>query len=235
MHRRPTLDLLARVPKLPSTRPRITAIGRRRGIDALLLEHYGSDPAPSLVPDDGAAVVDLLCSSGNIPSLPCLERLLSSRITPGGVLACETVDLTTHPVHAEFIGEVANRLGVDICLPAAVEQPQVYDTLRGPLCTSLHMWSTVSWLRADDHDSLYAQFTETIGLSEVLAAMGSTSDAFEGLLREQLASAFPASKGGSILFPCSHFYLVAQRPSLLDVYSEYAAYHNHQLDKGWKS
>ena len=27
----------------------------------------------------------------------------------------------------------------------------------------------------------------------------------------------------------------SHRPSLLDVYAEYAAYHNHQLDKGWKS
>ena len=43
------------------------------------------------------------------------------------------------------------------------------------------------------------------------------------------------ARHGTTIFPATHFFLVAQRPSLLDVYSEYAAYHDHQLTKGWKS
>ena len=52
---------------------------------------------------------------------------------------------------------------------------------------------------------------------------------------ERLLQAYPRGKDGSTLFPFTRFFMVAQRPSLLDVYMEYAEYHNHQLDKGWKS
>jgi hypothetical protein len=61
------------------------------------------------------------------------------------------------------------------------------------------------------------------------------ADAFEAAYRARLAEAYPKSHDGTTLFPFTRFFLVARRPSLLDVYTEYAAYHNHQLDKGWKS
>jgi hypothetical protein len=54
--------------------------------------------------------------------------------------------------------------------------------------------------------------------------------------RERVARAYPVSRDGiTTLFPFTRFFLVARRPSLLDVYSEYATYHDHQLTKGWKS
>ena len=59
--------------------------------------------------------------------------------------------------------------------------------------------------------------------------------AFEARYRERVASAYPKGVDGSTLFPFTRFFLVARRPSLLEVYSEYAAYHDHQLTKGWKS
>ena len=37
------------------------------------------------------------------------------------------------------------------------------------------------------------------------------------------------------LQPRSFSFVVAVRPALMDIYAEYAQYHGHQLDKGWKS
>lgn len=59
--------------------------------------------------------------------------------------------------------------------------------------------------------------------------------AFEDAYRKRLRAAYPPGPTGETLFPFRRFFLVAHRPSLLDVYAEYAQYHNHQLDKGWKS
>ena len=79
-------------------------------------------------------------------------------------------------------------------------------------------------------------------LSAVLAALGGSDGSaseparrFDAALRAKLLATFPPSKRGVTLIPQTHFFVVARRPSLLDVYSEYAAYHTHQLDKGWKS
>ena len=61
------------------------------------------------------------------------------------------------------------------------------------------------------------------------------ADAFERIYRERLLAAYPPRPDGSTIFPFHRFFVVASRPSLSDIYSEYASYHNHQLDKGWKS
>ena len=53
--------------------------------------------------------------------------------------------------------------------------------------------------------------------------------------RRRFVSAFPARADGSILVTSSHLCLLARRPSLVGIYAEYVDYHNHQLDKGWKS
>ena len=54
--------------------------------------------------------------------------------------------------------------------------------------------------------------------------------------RRRVSEAYPQSRDGkTTLFPFTRFFLVAKRPSLLEVYGEYAAYHDHQLTKGWKS
>ena len=83
------------------------------------------------------------------------------------------------------------------------------------------------------------EYVRSTGLRPLLEALGGeTSDAavaFERKYRERLASEYPKRKDGVTLFPFTRLFVVAHRPSLLDVYSEYAAYHNHQLDKGWKS
>ena len=71
---------------------------------------------------------------------------------------------------------------------------------------------------------------------QALGGEGSeAANAFERTYRERLLEAYPPRPDGSTIFPFRRFFLVASRPSLSDIYSEYAAYHSHQLDKGWKS
>ena len=87
---------------------------------------------------------------------------------------------------------------------------------------------------------MYDALRDTTSVQRVLQALGGEgsekASEFEKLCRERLAKAYPpCGKHGTTIFPATHFFLVAQRPSLLDVYSEYAAYHDHQLTKGWKS
>ena len=61
------------------------------------------------------------------------------------------------------------------------------------------------------------------------------ADAFTRIYRERLLQAYPRGKDGSTLFPFTRFFLIARRPGLMDLYAEYSAYHDHQLEKGWKS
>ena len=72
--------------------------------------------------------------------------------------------------------------------------------------------------------------------TQALGGEGSeAANAFERIYRERAAKAYPRRADGGTIFPFSRFFLVANRGDLNDIYSEYAAYHNHQLDKGWKS
>ena len=77
------------------------------------------------------------------------------------------------------------------------------------------------------------------GLRPTLLALGGEESeaaaAYTAAYRARLTAAYPKAADGSTLFPFTRFFLVARRPSLLEVYSEYAAYHDHQLEKGWKS
>ena len=97
--------------------------------------------------------------------------------------------------------------------------------------------SSISGSSESNHGSSCVPGAST--LTTVLAALGGfTSEParrFDAALRAKLLATFPPSRRGVTLIPQTHFFAVARRPSLLDVYSEYAAYHTHQLDKGWKS
>ena len=112
------------------------------------------------------------------------------------------------------------------------------EALLGPLCAGLDMWSTTYVQRLTGSEPVY-DYVRSTGLMPVLEAFGGEGSEgaaeFERLYRARLQEAYPAQKDGTTLFPFARFFLIAKRPSLLDVYSEYAAYHDHQLTKGWKS
>ena len=112
------------------------------------------------------------------------------------------------------------------------------DMLLGPLCQQLDMWTTTYVQRLDGDDAVY-HYVSSTDMRPLIAALGGedteAAKSFREACRTRLAAAYPVSRNGSTLFPFTRFFLVARRPSLLDVYSEYASYHDHQLTKGWKS
>ena len=222
-------------------------------------EPFGEPPAPRQIQQDvaehftnaatGGSLYDLVFASDSIgggSALELTEQCLS-RIRPGGTLAL-------HTAHADqLVDEVASSLGLADALPAAGNQhaPVEYaDKLLGPLCASLDMWTTtyVHPLTGEEpaYDYACGRLADLPGggpsaavLPHVHAALGGAESeaarAFDAEYRTRLRAAYPPSRGGVTLLPLTCFFLVARRPSLLDVYSEYAAYHDHQLEKGWKS
>jgi trans-aconitate methyltransferase len=123
-------------------------------------------------------------------------------------------------------------------------------SLTSPLCSSVEMWSTTYFLQLRGDDAVY-EYMRPRALSRLLrrlahdpAAASSAAAArkaaesaaeLDASFRKRLASAFPPACPGTTLLPVTRFFLVARRPSLLDVYKDYATYHDHQLTKGWKS
>ncbi|KAL1510738.1 hypothetical protein AB1Y20_007025 [Prymnesium parvum] len=99
--------------------------------------------------------------------------------------------------------------------------------LRGPLCSELDMWSTRYMARVSEE--------EPVGQ---LSLAPLEERAREALTREYLrlvGAACPKEADGSWLLELSYTFVVARRPGLMDIYTDYAAYHDHQLTKGWKS
>ena len=100
------------------------------------------------------------------------------------------------------------------------------------------MWTTTYIQRLEGEEPVF-DYVRATSIKPLLPAFGGEGSeqavAFEEAYRAKLAAAYPKGPDGSTLYPFTRFFLVARRPSLLEVYSEYAAYHDHQLTKGWKS
>ena len=172
-----------------------------------------------------------------LPTL--LERMLS-RVRPGGALAVQIPDTSAMPSHA-ILRELADERGLPAAalLRANCSPPAAYfEALLGPLCQTLDAWQTTYMMRLEGEEAVF-DYVRSAALLPLLDALGGhESDAavdFEAAYRERLRGAYPAGPDGRTLYPFTRFFVVARRPSLLDVYSEYAAYHDHQLTKGWKS
>lgn len=172
-------------------------------------------------------------------ALPSLLQRMLGRVRPGGALAMQIPDTREQPSHV-IMRDVAAELGrPDVAPPSNRHTAEEYgEALLGPLCAGLDMWSTTYVQRLTGSEPVY-DYVRSTGLMPVLEAFGGEGSEgaaeFERLYRARLQEAYPAQKDGTTLFPFARFFLIAKRPSLLDVYSEYAAYHDHQLTKGWKS
>ena len=211
--------------------------------DEGILEHFSAEAAKT------GPLYDLIFSNaamhwiGMDQPLPELLSQTLARVRPGGVLAMQIPDTREQPSHL-ILREVAASMGLpaEQCTPPTNRHsPQEYGAaLLGPLCQDLDMWSTtyVQRLRGPSADPVY-DYVRSTGMRPLLAAFGGegteAATAFQEEFRRRVALAYPPAPDGTTLFPFTRFFLVARRPSLLDVYSEYAAYHDHQLTKGWKS
>jgi len=201
-------------------------------------EHFAPAAATS------GPLYDLIFANASLQycdDVPDLAARMLARVRPGGTLALQLPDTRQQPSHL-LMHELANEFGPPadaIRVPTNTADPAAYaHALLGNHCASLDMWSTTYVQRLTGADPVY-EYVRPTSLRRVLLTFGGAgspdADAFEAAYRARLAEAYPKSHDGTTLFPFTRFFLVARRPSLLDVYTEYAAYHNHQLDKGWKS
>jgi len=213
-----------------------------RFVGSTVNAHFDGSPTGSLY--------DLIVSpSGMIPRsvsstdlLDLLQRQMA-RVRPGGSLALQIPDARLQPSHL-LLEQIASEFGVSANLPAPASEldaARVADALLGPLCSELDIWSTTYAHRLAGEAPVYAYMQEhmQVELAALMAQLGGEDSeaavAFRHEYRMRVAADYPQSRDGSTYLALTHTFLVARRPSLLDVYSEYAAYHNHQLDKGWKS
>jgi len=213
-----------------------------RFVGSTVNAHFDGSPTGSLY--------DLIVSpSGMIPRsvsstdlLDLLQRQMA-RVRPGGSLALQIPDARLQPSHL-LLEQIASEFGVSANLPAPASEldaARVADALLGPLCSEIEIWSTTYAHRLTGEAPVYAYMQEhmQLELTALMAQLGGEDSqaavAFRHEYRMRVAADYPQSRDGSTYLGLTHTFLVARRPSLLDVYSEYAAYHNHQLDKGWKS
>lgn len=198
--------------------------------------------------DSPQAVYDLVFANASLhwlegDLLDLLKRILG-RVRPAGCIAMQIPDTRAQPSHA-LLAEVARH--VDPSGPAAAMRvasnttaPFEYcDALLGPLAASVDTWSTTYTMVLDGGEDAVFDFVRATAMRPFLAALGGEGSeparAFEAEYRRRVSRAYPQRSDGTTLFPFTRLFLVATRPSLVDVYSEYMEYHNHQLDKGWKS
>ena len=101
--------------------------------------------------------------------------------------------------------------------------------LSGPLCEELDVWSTTYTQRVAPHGDL---LPDLVGVAALEPA---DAKRLELAYRQSVECAYTAQPNGTRLLPLGFLFVVARRPGLMDIYAEYAAYHDHQLEKGWKS
>ena len=157
---------------------------------------------------------------------------------PGGLLAVQIPDTRAAEPPALWRGGGIARPRQAARQRAAANQHDAavyFDRLLGPLCESLECWTT-TYVQVLRDDPVF-RFVRETGMQPVLAALGDADavDAFEAEYKRRAAEEYPKRKDGTTLFPFTRFFLIARRPGLMDLYAEYSAYHDHQLEKGWKS
>ena len=163
---------------------------------------------------------------------PVLASRLLKRVRPGGVLAVQ-MDLRDDAL------AVAVDMGHGDALPPRRPRPfeggAFFDALLGPLCSELDVWSSTYTHRCADGDAAWELLRQrsVAPVLDALRAAGAPAGPYERECRERMC---PRPRpDGSVLLPLRCAFLVASRPGLLDIYQEYASYHDHQLEKGWKS
>lgn len=163
-----------------------------------------------------------------------LEKLLES-VRPGGaVAACLPLhESGSRPGCNTLFWQVAETLELteDVGLPskqsAIVESSEYFDQLRGPLCNEINIWTSTY--------TTTVQAGNRIGLVCLECLQPEDARRLEQAHQRSILGSWPKLKDGSCLVEASYMFIVAQRPQLVDIYTDYAAYHDHQLEKGWKS
>jgi trans-aconitate methyltransferase len=163
-------------------------------------------------------------------------RLLE-RVGPDGVLAVQHAapddDLE------RMAAEAARNLGLERCGAPALKPELAFERLVGPLCAGLEIWSSRVWLQLTAQETLFT-YSERGAVGAFLSSLGGETTeagaAFKAECMRLHRLRFPHTfRDGTTLCSVSRVSALATRPSLMDIYSEYSSYHDHQLTKGWKS
>jgi len=171
-------------------------------------------------------------------ALDTIQALLQ-RVNPGGVLA---ISLPFRSEEHVLLRETAKRIGIDVS-PLHTDALDIltpvalHDKCIGPLCAELKLWTTTYWNEFTDEHAVWQWLCSVNGgLTDVFESHGSdVATACRAEYTRRVAEQYRRTKSGQVLFPVQRLMIVAVRPSLLDIYQEYSAYHDHQLNKGWKS
>lgn len=169
----------------------------------------------------------------NAKCVPVLERLLE-QVRPGGALAAHFPlhsNKDSPSGHALFwqaakecdaldkLGLAENASSIDVA--------ECMSVLSGPLCSELDIWSSTY--------TTAVQTGHTQGLVSLLGLERAVARQVQSVFEREIEKHCPKQPNGSRLLEMSYAFVVAKRPDLMDIYTDYAAYHDHQLTKGWKS
>jgi trans-aconitate methyltransferase len=158
-------------------------------------------------------------------------------VRPDGVLA---IQLSAPDDDLErMAAEAARNLGLERCGAPALKPELAFERLLGPLCSGLEMWTSRVWLRLTAQEALFT-YSERGAVGAFLASLGGekaeAGTAFKAECMRLHRLSYPHTfRDGTTLCSLSRVSAIATRPSLMDIYSEYSSYHDHQLTKGWKS
>lgn len=243
LKQRPIIDLLSRCQLTRKTPAIATLAGMKTALPLTnklwpesSLKHADSTALPE------GAVFDLVLV-GELLGPSELAQLLEG-VAPGGLLAMAVQEASPSQ---RLLQEAAAELQPEVAEALAPPEPRdaaaYFETLLGPLCASLDAWHTeyvhtvagddAAW-RCHDHGTLLRKVCARLKEGEIRA--------LEDECMRRYAKAYPqldlgsgVRANGATLVTTRHWFLLAKRPSLVGIYSEYMDYHNHQLEKGWKS
>lgn len=160
---------------------------------------------------------------------------LLERVRPDGVLAVQLA--APDDALERLAAEAARNLGLERCGAPALKPELAFERLVGPLCSGLEVWTSRIWFQLTAQDFT---FSERGAVGAFLTSLGGETAeagaAFKAECMRLHRFSFPHTfRDGTTLCSLSRVSALATRPSLMDIYSEYSSYHDHQLTKGWKS
>jgi len=210
---------------------------RERWPTAELVAFDGRQPAGTDAAYD--LIINVASASAQQPAASVLDEWARQleRVRPDGVLA---VQLTAPDDPLECIAaEAARNLGLTRLGAPEIKPEQAFERLVGPLCSELEIWRSSVWQRLTSQEAQYAN-SERGSIGSFVASLGGeTSEAgaaFNAECQRLYRLGSPHTfRDGTTLCSLARISAVATRPSLMDIYSEYSNYHDHQLSKGWKS
>ena len=238
---RPSVDLLARVPRMP--RKRVVDLGCGNGVSTgALHERYpdadlwGVDTSPDMLAaarqrlpsvhfvqadaahwrDPSAQLVFANALFQWVPGHIDVMARLAGELPPGGCLAAQMPDNEAEPTHA-LMREIAamapfrDKLARVGESRAAIGGFGDYDSALAPTCDLVDIWRTTYVHRLEGPEAIVA-WVEGAGLRPFLAPLSADERAhYIEFYREAITKAYPRRGWGGVLLPFPRLFIVGRR------------------------